>query len=391
MPSPPASRPACASTRQPAPRRAATTSPCRLAISDWNHVVHRSARSLLRADPRRVQRAGPGATARGGGTAYGGWEPGFPFFGSICLPAAPDPEPPGDPTITVEKTGALQAGDVTFTVTVQNPTNVTAPDVTLVDTLPTELTWTLPPGCSAGGGRDRHTATLAIWLAVPASTSSSSPRPVPATAGHSRIRLRASSGPTRPPRPDDSATVEVPCPPQPDDPAILITKTPTSTSVSVPGPVTYVMTAENVGPGTPQTFNSPMSCPPAQPGRSAAPARTSAPSPAAPSAASCRMCRWRLRGGRGRWHAGRLGVRPHGQQRIHRLDRRPRSRGGRCGRGDGPGQRLQRCGAERGARIPRARCGWRRWRRGAEHQHCRTDPPVTPIAALTALAFAWRP
>ena len=90
-------------------------------------------------------------TARGGGTAYGGWEPGFPFFGNICLPAAPDPEPPGDPTITVEKTGALQAGDVTFTVTVQNPTNVTAPDVTLVDTLPTELTWTLPPGCSAGG------------------------------------------------------------------------------------------------------------------------------------------------------------------------------------------------------------------------------------------------
>ena len=41
----------------------------------------------------------------------------------------------------------------------------------------------------------------------------------------------------------------MPCPPQPDDPAILITKTPTSTTVSVPGPVTYVMTAENVGPG----------------------------------------------------------------------------------------------------------------------------------------------
>ena len=41
---------------------------------------------------------------------------------------------------------------MTFTVTVENPTNVTASDVTLVDTLPTELTWTLPPGCAAGGG-----------------------------------------------------------------------------------------------------------------------------------------------------------------------------------------------------------------------------------------------
>ena len=188
-------------------------------------------------------------TARGGGTAYGGWEPGFPFFGSICLPAAPDPEPPGDPTITVEKTGALQAGDVTFTVTVQNPTNVTAPDVTLVDTLPTELTWTLPPGCTAGGG-GTVTCDLGDMVGGASVDLLFVATPGPSDCGTFTNSAEGFIGSDTTASASDSATVEVPCPPQPDDPAILITKTPTSTIVSVPGPVTYVMTAENVGTGT---------------------------------------------------------------------------------------------------------------------------------------------
>jgi len=187
-------------------------------------------------------------TAKGGGSAFGGWQPGTPFYGNICLPAAPDPEPPGQPTITVTKTGAPQAGDVTFTVTVENPTNVTAPDVTLVDTLPAELTWTLPPGCVAGGG---GIATCDLGdLAGGASIElffTATPGPddcgtfTNAAEGFLGTKTTTSSA--------DTATVDVPCPPQPDDPAILITKTPTATSVVLPDTVTYVVTVENVGPG----------------------------------------------------------------------------------------------------------------------------------------------
>ena len=46
-----------------------------------------------------------------------------------------------------------------------------------------------------------------------------------------------------------AAVVEVPCAPQPDEPTILITKVATSTSVAVPGPLSYLVTVENVGPG----------------------------------------------------------------------------------------------------------------------------------------------
>ncbi len=41
----------------------------------------------------------------------------------------------------------------------------------------------------------------------------------------------------------------MPCPPQPDEPTILITKIATSTSVAVPGTLSYLVTVENVGPG----------------------------------------------------------------------------------------------------------------------------------------------
>ena len=68
------------------------------------------------------------------------------------MPSAPDPEPPPEATVVVDKTGAVVAGDVTYLVTVENPTTVTATDVTLVETLPSELTWTLPPECAAAGG-----------------------------------------------------------------------------------------------------------------------------------------------------------------------------------------------------------------------------------------------
>lgn len=193
-------------------------------------------------------RPGLALTAKGGGSAFGGWQPGPPFFGNICLPAATDPEPPGQPTITVTKTGALQAGDVTFTVTVANPTNVTATNVTLVDTLPTELTWTLPPGCTAGGGGivtcdlgdlAGGASVELFFTATPDLDECGTFMNV--AEGFIGTKTTASSS--------DTAVVEVPCPGEPDDPAILITKTPTSTSVPLPGPLTYVITAENVGPG----------------------------------------------------------------------------------------------------------------------------------------------
>ena len=193
-------------------------------------------------------RPGLALTARGGGTAYGGWQPGFPFFGNICLPAAPDPEPPNQPTITVEKAGALQAGDVTFTVTVTNPTNVTAPAVTIVDTLPPDLQWTLPPGCAAGAGGavtcalgdlTGNSSVILVFTATPGPDECGTFTNV--AEGFIGSKTIASSS--------DTAAVEVPCQAQPDDPAILISKTATSTSVALPGPVTYVVTVENVGPG----------------------------------------------------------------------------------------------------------------------------------------------
>ena len=196
----------------------------------------------------KYDRPGLALTALGGGSAFGGWQPGPPFYGSICLPAATDPEPPPQPAVTVEKTGELQAGDVTFTVTVANPTNVTAPDVTLVDTLPAELTWTLPPGCVAGGG---GIATCDLGdLAGGASVELFfTATPGPDDCGTFTNAAEGFIGSDPIASASDTAAVEVPCQPQPDDPDILITKTATSTSVVLPDSVTYVVTVENVGPG----------------------------------------------------------------------------------------------------------------------------------------------
>jgi uncharacterized repeat protein (TIGR01451 family) len=46
------------------------------------------------------------------------------------------------------------------------------------------------------------------------------------------------------------ASVDVPCPPYPEpDPLVLLTKEPSTTEVTVPGPIVYIMTFENAGPG----------------------------------------------------------------------------------------------------------------------------------------------
>ncbi len=66
------------------------------------------------------------------------------------MPSAPDPEPPPEATVVVDKTGAVVAGDVTYLVTVENPTTVTATDVTLVETLPSELSLDAPAGMRPG-------------------------------------------------------------------------------------------------------------------------------------------------------------------------------------------------------------------------------------------------
>jgi len=187
-------------------------------------------------------------TRSGGGSAYGGWEPGQPFFGNICLPAVPDPEPPDEATVELEKTGALIGGDVTFTITVTNPTATTAASVTVIELLPPSLTWTLPPGCATVVGGLVHCdvgdiaggdSVELVFTATPGPTDCGTfSNAADAMIG---AKVRSSSA--------DSAVVEVPCPPQPDEPLILITKTAMSTAVQVPGTITYEVLVENVGPG----------------------------------------------------------------------------------------------------------------------------------------------
>jgi uncharacterized repeat protein (TIGR01451 family) len=190
-------------------------------------------------------------TAKGGGTAFGGWQPGQPFYGNICLPEAPEPPNPGDPAITVDKTGVLQAGDVRFTVTVANPTQVTAPDVTLVDTLPPGLSWSLPPGCTTGSG-GAVTCDLGDMAGGASVDLLFVATPGVEDCGTFTNGAEGFIGAATDPADSDSASVEVPCQPDADDPLILITKTPTAISVALPGTVTYVITAENVGPGAAQ-------------------------------------------------------------------------------------------------------------------------------------------
>ena len=228
-------------------------------------------------------------TAKGGGTAYGGWEPGSPFFGSICMPSAPDPEPPPEATVVVDKTGAVVAGDVTYLVTVENPTTVTATDVTLVETLPSELTWTLPPECAPAG------ANVAICDLGDIAGGDSVALLFTATPDADQcgtfVNLaEAFIGDKALPSSTDGAVVEVPCAPQPDEPTILITKVATSTSVAVPGTLSYLVRSRTSGPATPSMSSSLTSCLTAQSGRSDL-ARMSARSLAIPSAAPRRSCR----------------------------------------------------------------------------------------------------
>jgi uncharacterized repeat protein (TIGR01451 family) len=188
-------------------------------------------------------------TRDGGGSAFAGWESGFPFFGSICFPSVPDPEPPGEGTAVVTKTGAFVGGDVVFTVTATNPTTETASNVVVWEALPPTLTWTLPAGCVLGpadliarcpiGDLGEGESVELVFSATP-------PEDVCGTfSNHASTfigRAVASSV--------DFASVDVPCPPEPEpDPLVLLTKEPSAIEVTVPGPITYIMTFENAGPG----------------------------------------------------------------------------------------------------------------------------------------------
>ena len=150
------------------------------------------------------------------------------------MPAAPDPEPPTEATVVVDKTGAVVAGDVTYTVTVENPTTETATDVTLVETLPSELSWTLPPECAAASGNvvicdlgdiAGGDSVELFFTATPDADQCGTF----ANLAEAFIGDKTTSSST------DADVVEVPCPPQPDEPTILITKVATSTAVTVPG------------------------------------------------------------------------------------------------------------------------------------------------------------
>ena len=193
-------------------------------------------------------RPGLARTALGGGSAYGGWEQGIPFFGNICLPPPPDPPDPGDPAVSVTKVGAIIAGDVQFTVTVENTTNVPAPNVTLVDTLPAEMSWTLPPGCTALNANvvSCDLGDIPVGGSVQLLFGAT---PDADDCGTFTNQAEAFIDAATDASGSDAAVVELACPPQPDDPQILLTKSPTQTTVNVPGPVRYVITVESVGPG----------------------------------------------------------------------------------------------------------------------------------------------
>jgi uncharacterized repeat protein (TIGR01451 family) len=198
-----------------------------------------------------VKYSSPGLalTRLGGGSAFAGWESGSPFFGSICFPSVPDPEPPDEGTAEVTKTGAFLAGDVVFTVSVSNPTTFVASDVVVWDALPPTLTWTLPAECVLGpvdsiarceiGDLAGGASVDLVFSATPAADECG------AFSNHASTfigRAVASSV--------AFASVDVPCPPDPaPDPLVLLTKEPSTTAISVPGPIIYLMTFENAGPG----------------------------------------------------------------------------------------------------------------------------------------------
>lgn len=199
-----------------------------------------------------VKYSSPGLalTRLGGGSAFAGWESGSPFFGSICFPSVPDPEPPGEGTAEVTKTGSFVAGEVVFTVTVSNPTTFVASDVVVWDQLPPTLTWTLPAECVLGtadsiarcaiGDLAGGASVGLVFSATPAAGECG------AFSNHASTFIgRAVASAV------SFASVDVPCPPDPEpDPLVLLTKEPSTTSISVPGPIIYLMTFENAGPGT---------------------------------------------------------------------------------------------------------------------------------------------
>jgi len=198
-----------------------------------------------------VKYSSPGLalTRLGGGSAFAGWESGIPFFGSICFPSVPDPEPPGEGTAEVAKTGAFVAGDVVFTVTVSNPTTFVASDVVVWDQLPPTLAWTLPPECVLGpadsiarcdiGDLAGGASLDLVFSATPAGGECG------AFSNHTSTFIgRAVASAV------SFASVDVPCPPDPEpDPLVLLTKEPSTTQIDVPGPIMYLMTFENAGPG----------------------------------------------------------------------------------------------------------------------------------------------
>src|SRR4029079_13992816 len=103
-----------------------------------------------------------------------------------------------------------------FTVTVENPTTTAAPNVTVFETLPPELTWTLPPPCMlralasvarrdmgdfAGGA-----SVVLTFTATPAADDCGT------FGNYAEAFIDGVS------EANDTAAVEVPCQPEPADP-----------------------------------------------------------------------------------------------------------------------------------------------------------------------------
>ena len=188
-----------------------------------------STRSVLCTGSCEVLFSGPRPHAARRRQCVRGLESGSPFFGSICFPSVPDPEPPGEGTAEVAKTGAFVGGDVVFTVTVSNPTTFVAPDVVVVEYVaPDRLTWTLPPGACSAPATPSRAVPSATSRAVPPSTSCSRQLRQLAFAGSSATTPRRSSD-GRSHRRFRSRRVDVPCPPDPEpDPLVLLTKVPST-------------------------------------------------------------------------------------------------------------------------------------------------------------------